>query len=191
MPPSATRRWPSSSPSAPSWRSGRRSRGRDRYRWGSFALHAAAKYGCRVATTMVSKAQEETATRPVKAAGLTGQIEVLGSDDRDLQGTFDKLVSIEMIEAVDWATARHLLRDLPKAADAKRAHAPPGHRRRRRQLRARQGPRRLCPPDDLLGRVHTFDRRYLRLVGASDRSWGLRPRRHWPTLRHDPASLVR
>ncbi len=70
--------------------------------WGSFALYAASRYGCRVTTTTVSRSQEETAIRRVKEAGLTDRIDVLGSDYRDLKGTYDKLVSIEMIEAVDW-----------------------------------------------------------------------------------------
>lgn len=70
--------------------------------WGGFALHAASRYGCRVTTTTVSRAQEVLARRRVAEAGLSDRVEVLGSDYRDLRGTYDKLVSIEMIEAVDW-----------------------------------------------------------------------------------------
>jgi cyclopropane-fatty-acyl-phospholipid synthase len=70
--------------------------------WGSFALHAARTYGCRVTTTTVSRSQYEVATQRVADAGLSNLIRVLEADYRDLEGTYDKLVSIEMIEAVDW-----------------------------------------------------------------------------------------
>ncbi|MBM4088682.1 MAG: class I SAM-dependent methyltransferase [Planctomycetes bacterium] len=68
--------------------------------WGGFALHAARNYGCRVTTTTISQNQFETATRRVQQAGLQDRVTVLDRDYRDLCGTFDKLVSIEMIEAV-------------------------------------------------------------------------------------------
>ncbi len=70
--------------------------------WGSFALHAAGRHGCRVTTTTLSPAQHELATRRVKEAGLDDLVTVLDLDYRDLSGGYDKLVSIEMIEAVDW-----------------------------------------------------------------------------------------
>jgi cyclopropane-fatty-acyl-phospholipid synthase len=68
--------------------------------WGSFAMHAARHHGCRVTTTTLSAAQAAHARRSIAAAGLADRIEVLEQDYRDLQGRFDKLVSIEMIEAV-------------------------------------------------------------------------------------------
>jgi cyclopropane-fatty-acyl-phospholipid synthase len=70
--------------------------------WGSFALHAAARYGCRVTTTTISREQHEVATRRVREAGLEDRVTVLLEDYRDLSGRYDKLVSIEMIEAVGW-----------------------------------------------------------------------------------------
>jgi cyclopropane-fatty-acyl-phospholipid synthase len=70
--------------------------------WGSFALHAAAGYGCRVTTTTISSEQHAVATERVGQAGLEDRITVLHEDYRDLRGRFDKLVSIEMIEAVGW-----------------------------------------------------------------------------------------
>jgi len=70
--------------------------------WGSFALHAAATYGCRVTTTTISVAQRELAAKRVAGAGLSDRVRVMDLDYRDLTGTFDKLVSIEMVEAVDW-----------------------------------------------------------------------------------------
>ena len=68
--------------------------------WGSFAIHAAKHYGCRVTTTTISKQQYEYARSAVAAAGLQDRITLLFDDYRDLHGKFDKLVSIEMIEAV-------------------------------------------------------------------------------------------
>jgi len=68
--------------------------------WGGFAIHAAQNYGCRVTTTTISREQYEYAKRKVDEQRLTGRIEVLLEDYRDLSGTYDKLVSVEMIEAV-------------------------------------------------------------------------------------------
>jgi cyclopropane-fatty-acyl-phospholipid synthase len=68
--------------------------------WGSMALHAAGRYGCRVTTTTISPAQHALATERVRAAGLGDRVTVLLRDYRDLHGRFDKLVSVEMIEAV-------------------------------------------------------------------------------------------
>jgi cyclopropane-fatty-acyl-phospholipid synthase len=68
--------------------------------WGGFALHAASRYGCRVTTTTISQEQFELASRRVADAGLTDRVTLLRKDYRDLQGRFDKLVSIEMIEAI-------------------------------------------------------------------------------------------
>jgi cyclopropane-fatty-acyl-phospholipid synthase len=70
--------------------------------WGGFALHAAGRYGCHVTTTTISAAQHEHAAKRIAEAGLAHRVTVLDDDYRDLTGTFDKLVSIEMIEAVDW-----------------------------------------------------------------------------------------
>jgi cyclopropane-fatty-acyl-phospholipid synthase len=68
--------------------------------WGSLALHAAGRYGCRVTTTTLSPAQWELASERVARAGLAGRITLLREDYRDLAGRYDKLVSCEMIEAV-------------------------------------------------------------------------------------------
>ncbi|NNJ63981.1 MAG: class I SAM-dependent methyltransferase [Xanthomonadales bacterium] len=69
--------------------------------WGGFAIHAARNYGCRVTTTTISAEQYAEARRRVKEAGLQDRITLLQDDFRDLEGRFDKLVSIEMIEAID------------------------------------------------------------------------------------------
>jgi cyclopropane-fatty-acyl-phospholipid synthase len=68
--------------------------------WGGFALHAARHYGCRVTTTTISREQHALAQERVAAAGLSERITLLLEDYRDLTGRYDKLVSIEMIEAV-------------------------------------------------------------------------------------------
>jgi cyclopropane-fatty-acyl-phospholipid synthase len=68
--------------------------------WGGFAVHAARNYGCRVTTTTISGQQHEYAKARIKAAGLADKITLLKNDYRDLEGQYDKLVSIEMIEAV-------------------------------------------------------------------------------------------
>lgn len=68
--------------------------------WGGFAVHAARTRGCRVTTTTISREQHALASRRVAEAGLQDRVTVLLSDYRDLQGEFDKLVSIEMIEAI-------------------------------------------------------------------------------------------
>ncbi|MDX1683152.1 MAG: cyclopropane-fatty-acyl-phospholipid synthase family protein [Phycisphaeraceae bacterium] len=68
--------------------------------WGSLALHAARHYGCRVTTTTISREQHRLACERVADAGLDDRITCLLTDYRDLDGTFDRIASIEMIEAV-------------------------------------------------------------------------------------------
>lgn len=70
--------------------------------WGGFALHAATHYGCNVTTTTISEAQYQEAQKRIAEAGLSKQITLLKQDYRDLEGQYDKLVSIEMIEAVGY-----------------------------------------------------------------------------------------
>jgi len=68
--------------------------------WGGFAVHAARHYGCHVTTTTISAEQHALAVQRVQDAGLQDRVSVLMQDYRDLHGQFDKLVSIEMIEAI-------------------------------------------------------------------------------------------
>ncbi len=70
--------------------------------WGGFAIYAATHYGCKVTTTTISKQQFELAKSRVEAADLSNQITLLLEDYRHLAGQYDKLVSIEMIEAVGY-----------------------------------------------------------------------------------------
>lgn len=68
--------------------------------WGALAVHAAARYGCRVTTTTISAQQHDVVVARVATAGVTDRVTVLLSDYRDLQGRYSKIVSVEMIEAV-------------------------------------------------------------------------------------------
>jgi cyclopropane-fatty-acyl-phospholipid synthase len=70
--------------------------------WGGFAVHAASTRGCRVTTTTISREQHDYALARVREAGVEDRVTVLLDDYRELSGTYDKLVSIEMIEAVGW-----------------------------------------------------------------------------------------
>jgi cyclopropane-fatty-acyl-phospholipid synthase len=68
--------------------------------WGAMAIHAAENYGCNVTTTTISQEQHRLVRDRINAAGLSRQITLLNRDYRDLTGQFDKLVSVEMVEAV-------------------------------------------------------------------------------------------
>ncbi|WP_051938724.1 SAM-dependent methyltransferase [Luteibacter sp. 9135] len=68
--------------------------------WGGFAIHAARHYGCHVTTTTISREQFALAGERVAAAGLGDRVTLLLEDYRDLTGSYDKVVSIEMIEAI-------------------------------------------------------------------------------------------
>lgn len=70
--------------------------------WGGLAIHLAQKSGCRITTTTISHEQAVLARERVARAGLSESIEVIEVDYRDLTGRYDRLVSIEMIEAVGW-----------------------------------------------------------------------------------------
>ncbi len=70
--------------------------------WGGLAVHAAQVFGARVTTTTISVEQHRHAQELVDRLGLSDRVTVLLRDYRDLTGTYDKLVSVEMIEAVDW-----------------------------------------------------------------------------------------
>ena len=68
--------------------------------WGGFAIHAAQNYGCRVTAVTISEEQFRVAASRVEEAGVSHLVDVVFSDYRDLEGRFDKIVSIEMLEAV-------------------------------------------------------------------------------------------
>jgi cyclopropane-fatty-acyl-phospholipid synthase len=68
--------------------------------WGGFSMHAAKNFGCRVTTVTISQAQFDEASRRIASAGLAGRIDLRLQDYRQLTGQFDKIASIEMLEAV-------------------------------------------------------------------------------------------
>jgi cyclopropane-fatty-acyl-phospholipid synthase len=68
--------------------------------WGGFAVHAAKRHGCRVTTTTISRQQHDYAQEVIRREGLSNRIELLFEDYRNLKGSYGKLASIEMIEAV-------------------------------------------------------------------------------------------
>ena len=68
--------------------------------WGGFAIYAAKTYGCEITTTTISQEQYDLAQSRIRKEGLEDKIHLLLKDYRDLEGTYDKIVSIEMIEAV-------------------------------------------------------------------------------------------
>jgi cyclopropane-fatty-acyl-phospholipid synthase len=68
--------------------------------WGALAIHAARRHGVRVASLTRSRAQHAYASERVRAAGLEGQVEVLFADYRNVVGTFDRVVSVEMVEGL-------------------------------------------------------------------------------------------
>jgi cyclopropane-fatty-acyl-phospholipid synthase len=70
--------------------------------WGGLAIYAARTRGCHVTTTTISREQRQFALAQVREAGVQDRVEVLLRDYRDLRGSYDKLVSIEMVEAVGW-----------------------------------------------------------------------------------------
>ncbi len=70
--------------------------------WGGMALRASERAGCEITTTTISDEQLTEARRRVDDAGHSDRVTLLDADWRDLTGTFDRIVSIEMIEAVDW-----------------------------------------------------------------------------------------
>lgn len=70
--------------------------------WGGLAIYAAEHYGCRVTTTTLSAEQHEYARQRIHEAGLEERITLLKKDYRELEGSYDKLVSVEMLEAVGY-----------------------------------------------------------------------------------------
>ena len=68
--------------------------------WGGFAFYAAKNYGCKVTTITISKEQFEFVEHKIAEEGLTNKIEIRLEDYRNITGEYDKIISIEMLEAV-------------------------------------------------------------------------------------------
>ena len=133
--------------------------------WGGFALRSATETGCKLTTTTVSDQQLAEARRRVHQAGLGGRVTLLDRDWRDLRGSYDRVVSIEMIEAVDWRDHDRFF------ATIERCLAPDGM----------VGIQAICVPDrrfDAAKTTEDFIRRFvfpggfLPSVGAIHRSVG-------------------
>jgi cyclopropane-fatty-acyl-phospholipid synthase len=88
--------------------------------WGGFAVHAAKNYGCQVTTTTISRQQHDWAKDLFAREGVADRVELLFEDYRDLTGKYDKLVSIEMIEAV----GHHFLDTYLKTRPMRRRSSP-------------------------------------------------------------------
>ena len=106
--------------------------------WGGLAVHAAREHGCRVTTTTISREQHELASRRVREAGLADRVTVLLEDYRDLRGRYDRLVSVEMIEAVGWQYFDDFFRRCDRLLAPDGADAAAGDHDRRLDLRGRE-----------------------------------------------------
>ncbi len=116
--------------------------------WGGMALRTAERIGCRITTTTISDEQLVEARRRIADAGHADRVTVLDSDWRDLAGTHDRIVSIEMIEAVDWRDYRSFF------STVERTLAPDGL----------AGIQAICIPDRRYGRTKNtedFIRRFV------------------------------
>ncbi len=120
--------------------------------WGGFALYAAGELGCRVTSVTISREQFELATERVHAAGLDDLVDIQLRDYREISGTYDAVVSIEMIEAVGARILRDVLRSLRRRARAGRADEPAGHHLPGRRVRSATTRCQLDPDVHLSGR---------------------------------------
>ena len=97
--------------------------------WGGMAIHAAKHFGCRVTTTTISREQYAYACARVREEGLEDRITLLCEDYRNLTGQYDKLVSIEMIEAVGHEFYQNYFQTLCRSAQAGRQDGDTGYHR--------------------------------------------------------------
>ena len=142
--------------------------------WGSFAIHAASRYGCRVTTTTISDAQFEVARKRVASvANSRHLVTVRPHHYRDLTGRYSKLASIEMFEAVDWRDHDDFFEACSRSARPARADGPANDRHRRGRLRSHEGAPRLHQTLHLPGGLPALGhiaRELGRVTGASARS---------------------
>ena len=146
--------------------------------WGALALRAATAYGARVTTTTISEAQREHLEKRVADAGLSDRITVRGDDWRDLRGTLRQAGLGRDDRGGGLAVARPLPGRLCGPAGRRRAGRDPGHRHRRRQLRAGQAPSGLRSSHGLSRRLSALGGFAQRLVVPGHRP---APGRTWRT----------
>jgi cyclopropane fatty-acyl-phospholipid synthase-like methyltransferase len=159
-----------------------RPRARDRDRLGRVRAARRADRGCRVTTTTLSREQRDLALERVREAGLSDRVTVLLDDYRELTGTYDKLVSIEMIEAVGWKDFGTFFDRCARCCARRRDGAAGDHDRRPRST-SREGQRSFIELADLperLPAVGRGDRAHRR--APTDMRIG-RPRGHHAALR--------
>ena len=114
--------------------------------WGGFALYAAGELGCRVTTITISQEQHDLARERVRAAGLEHLVDVQLRDYRDIDGTYDAIVSIEMLEAVGAEYFETFFAVCDRGARPGGSAQPPVDHLPGRRLRA-AAPRRELDPD--------------------------------------------
>ena len=113
--------------------------------WGGFAVYAATTRGCKVTTTTISREQHDVAARRVKEAGVEHLVDLRLDDYRDLRGSYDKLVSLEMIEAVGWQDFGTFFEQLQRPARPQRDDAAAGDHDGRPRVSGREGVEELHP----------------------------------------------
>ena len=152
--------------------------------WGGFAIYAAANHGCRVTTTTISAEQHTYATERVREAGLQDRVTVLLEDYRELRGRYDKLVSIEMIEAVGWQYFPTFFRRCSELVQRGRGDAAAGDRDRGSGLRGGEGRQELHQHPYLPRRLFAVAPDHLALGRARHRLPPGAPRGHHSPLRN-------
>ena len=159
--------------------------------WGGFAVYAATTRGCRVTTTTISREQHDYAEQRVRDAGVEHLVELRLDDYRDLRGSYDKLVSLEMIEAVGWqdfGTFFERCSDLlaPNGTMLLQAITMDD-----RAYRGREGVQELHPHLRLPGRLPAVAGGHRQVRGAAHRHAHGAPRGPDAALRRDAAALAR
>ncbi len=154
--------------------------------WGALAEYAARHYGCRVTTTTLSREQHRWATERMARAGLQDRVEVLLCDYRDLRGEYDKLVSVEMIEAVGQRYLPAFFRTCRGAPASGRQNGPAGDHHPGSALSRLQQKRRFYPALHLPRRLFAQHHRDERADDPPYRFCGAQPVRHGPGLRPHP-----
>ncbi len=162
--------------------------------WGGFAVYAAEHHGCRVTTTTISRQQHAYASQRVHEAGLQDRVTVLLEDYRDRKlgerGCYDKLVSIEMIEAVGWQYLGTYFRRCSELLRADGAMLLQAIVIDRSRLPRGEGLQELHQHLHLPRRLPALAAGHLAHAGARERSALGAPGGHHPALRRDPPALA-